>query len=156
MYFHLHFLIGIIFQYIKRLFFRFLFGLSFHFISFSILFFSSLFYSILFFSTLFHSFYSFLFLSILFYFFLFFSISPFRSQSTIGFLPIFFRYILTILALFKKSSVLAAHRFFLLNHNVQFQIQSSEKLSHCIGLIFQAVFGFFLAALFLNCDIKGQ
>ena len=66
MHFHLHFLIGIIFQYIKRLFFCFLFGLSFHFISFSILFFSSLFYSILF-----YSFPFFLFFSISFYSFLF-------------------------------------------------------------------------------------
>ena len=59
-----------------RLFFHFLIGISFHFISFSLLFYCFAFFSILFFSIPFYSF--------LFY------LSLFCSQSTIGFLPIFF------------------------------------------------------------------
>ena len=66
--------------------------MDFYFISFYFIFYSTysnLFYSFPFLSILV---YSFLFLSILFYYFLFYYFlffSPFRSQSTIGFLPIF-------------------------------------------------------------------
>ena len=75
--FYFHILNGLIFPYSKWTF------ISFRFISYSIL------CTLIFFIP----FHSFLFLSIpfynfLFYYFLFFS--PFRSQSTIGFLPIFF------------------------------------------------------------------
>ena len=80
--FYFHILNGLLFPYSKWTF------ISFRFISYSIL------CTLIFFIP----FHSFLFLSIpfynfLFYYFLFFS--PFRSQSTIGFLPIFFQDILT-------------------------------------------------------------
>ena len=85
--FYFHFLNGLLFPYSKWTF------ISFHFISYSIL------CTLIFFIP----FHSFLFLSIPFYNFLFFS--PFRSQSTIGFLPIFFYFTQKYLPLSALSSM---------------------------------------------------
>ena len=90
--FYFHILNGLLFPYSKWTF------ISFRFISYSIL------CTLIFFIP----FHSFLFLSIpfynfLFYYFLFFS--PFRSQSTIGFLPIFFYFTQKYLPLSALSSM---------------------------------------------------